>query len=126
MPYIPKQLRGFALCGIDFWLKGLLLSGYEACMETGTLFKIETDRVSLTWRSVRDNKTPALKGLTNIPGRLSLRKRRNDLTFHKIYRDSIPETIASDPELETGPLLFEQTDYKLYVNAKSGLPVSVM
>lgn len=95
-------------------------------METGTLFKIETDRVSLTWRRVRDNKTPALKGLTNIPGRLCLRKRRDDLIFHKIYRDSVHETIASNPDLEIGPLLYEQTDYKLYVQAKSGLSVSVI
>lgn len=95
-------------------------------METGTLFKIETDCVSLTWSKGRGTDPQALKGRKDTTGRLCLHKRRDDLSFHKIYRATIPEIISSDPDLETGPLLYEQSDYKLYVKAAPGKVVSVL
>jgi len=90
------------------------------------LFVVETDRVYLSWGPAR-HKTPGLPaGQAHVAGRLVLRKHRNDLQFLNIQRNSIPDAAAADPELTAGPLLFEQTDYNLYLCAKGKGRLSIL
>jgi hypothetical protein len=90
------------------------------------LFTVETDQVYLSWGLAR-SKAPALPpGRGVIPGRLLLRKCRKDLRFLNIWRSSVPDAVAADPEQTIGPLLFGQIDYKLYLCAKETGCLSIL
>lgn len=90
------------------------------------LFKIETDRVIFSWSSPRGKEPVPLTGPTYIPGLLVIRKRRSGLVFENIFRASLPEAIASDPVLTTGPRIFEQTDYKIYARTKNDSKLAIV
>ena len=79
------------------------------------LFAIETDRVYLSWGPARSKKLALLAGQASVPGRLLIRKLREDLRFLNIWRSGMPDAAAQDPEQTTGPHLFEQIDYKLFL-----------
>lgn len=90
------------------------------------LFKIETDRVYLSWGPARGKVPAILSGLAFVPGRLVLRKGREGLRFLSVWRSSVPAAVAEDPEQTVGPLLFEQVDYKLYLCAKEAGRLSIV
>lgn len=90
------------------------------------LFKIETDRLLLNWGLARGKEPVPYEGSSNIPGLLIISKRRQDLVFENICRISLPDAMGSDHQCTTGPRIFEQTDYKLFVQAKANGIVSVM
>src|SRR5437879_6168093 len=90
------------------------------------LFRIETDRVSLTWSKGRDKDPATVPSVSPPPGRLLFQKRRSDLIFENSWRASVPDAAATDPDQAAGPRLYEQIDYKLYARAKSGRRVSIL
>ena len=90
-----------------------------------TLFKIETDRVSLKWTRVRAEDPPFLHPSSPIPGRLVLTPRRAGLEWVRCWRAGVPTGAAGSPELVEGPRLFEQTDYQIFLESKDGQRVDV-
>jgi uncharacterized protein len=88
------------------------------------LFRIETDRVAITWSKGSAKDPSLLSGPSFIPGRLAISKRRDDIRL-SVWRSSVPDGVAEDPELTVGPQLYEQIDYKLYARANSGTRVTV-
>jgi predicted component of viral defense system (DUF524 family) len=91
-----------------------------------TLFIIETDRVVLTWKKARRGDPVPISMLKPPPGRLEVRPRRDGLQFgQETWRDGVPEAVAHDPEELTGPRIYEQTDYKIFLQSKSEAAVSI-
>lgn len=90
------------------------------------LFRIETDRVVLSWS--RRGKDPAVfKPCSSlVSGRLVLRRRRVDATFQAVSRLGPDGAVVSGAELNTGPYLYEQTDYSLFVRSKGGQVVRLV
>ena len=85
-----------------------------------TLFKVETEHVNLTWSVPSEKQIIPLGGILSPPGRLVIRKRRTDLTFgENTWRGEVPRGVAFDPEETVGPRLYEQTNYKVFLQAKS-------
>ncbi|MTI80841.1 MAG: DUF2357 domain-containing protein [Firmicutes bacterium] len=91
-----------------------------------TLFRIETDKVILSWSIVKKREVAPLNSQTPTPGRLHIIGRRYNLSFERIYRCDPPGTINSGIEVEAGPHLFEQTDYKVYARAKKGNKLRIL
>ena len=87
--------------------------------EMGNLFKIETDEVVYKWGPPRGKETEPVTTTTEIQGRLSIRKRRRNLSFEGTWRSSVPENIAGDTDLTYGPRIFEQTDYPIFQKSKT-------
>ncbi len=90
------------------------------------LFTIETDHLYLSWGPERTKKPALPPGQASIPGRLVLRKLRENLRFINIWRSTLPEAAAQDPEQTIGPLLFEQIDYKFYARSKETGRLSIL
>jgi predicted component of viral defense system (DUF524 family) len=92
----------------------------------GILFKIETDLVTLTWSGASTSQVTPVAGTLSPAGCLKIRKRRNDLAFGEgTWRSDVPKYAAGDPEETAGPRLFEQTDYKVFLRAKSNMQVDL-
>jgi len=90
------------------------------------LFEIETDEVLLTWSKPSEKEPEPLTHVISPPGRLVIRKRRKDLVFlGRTTRTGVPEQAVAITEQTTGPRLYEYTNYKIYVRAKSGTRVSI-
>jgi uncharacterized protein len=66
-----------------------------------------------------------LPGATPVPGRLAVKLRRKGAVLLDVWRGGVPDQVASDPEMQTGPRLYEQCDYQLHCIAKSGYRVAV-
>jgi len=91
-----------------------------------TLFQIETDRVMLTWSKARGKEPVPILGNKTTVGRLVIQKRRNGLQFGKnTWRSYVPEAVSTDPEQVVGPLIYEETDYQLYLRSKSDARIEV-
>lgn len=91
-----------------------------------TLFSIETDRVVFSWSRARGKEPVPLEGKSYVLGLLSINNRRGDLVIEDCWRAYLPEAIATDPELKTGPRIYEQTDYKLYARAKIDARIDIV
>lgn len=90
------------------------------------LFRIETDRVELAWKKARRGDPVPISMIEPPPGRLEIRARRDDLQFgEKTWRGDVPQAVANDPEETEGPRIYEQTDYKIFLQSKSKAPVSI-
>jgi uncharacterized protein len=89
----------------------------------GVLFRVETELASLTWSGPDGaSKAPPASPV----GRLVLSPRRPGLQFGpSSWRAAIPETVASDPNQQAGPALFEETPYNLLVEGKGGRKVEL-
>jgi len=85
-----------------------------------TLFKVETDRVLLTWSERPGQMAGYLGEPLFPPGRLDICGQRKGMTFGKqTWRASVPEVVANQAEEKVGPRLYEQTDYSFFLQAKS-------
>ena len=90
------------------------------------LFKIDTDRVALAWEKARRGDPVPISMIEPPPGRLEIWARRDDVEFGEdTWRDDVPEAVANDPEEIEGPRIYEQTDYKIFLQSKSDAPVSI-
>jgi len=90
------------------------------------LFRIETDRVRLSWSAARGKDPCPLPSLANVPGTLIVRPRRNSVVFEgDNWRSDVPDGLQADLRVTIGPRLFEQTDYLVYAETKTGEPVSI-
>jgi hypothetical protein len=90
------------------------------------LFRIETDRLRLTWGAARRKEPYAVETTGNVPGTLVVLKRRSDLVFGADnWRSEVPLAVQNDCDLTVGPRLFEQTDYLVYAKSKTGEPISL-
>ncbi len=87
-----------------------------------TIFKIETDRVSLTWSLRRAEPVfPSYSTFSPPPGRLRIIAKRSNAIFSPTnWRAEVPDSIAADWLQTAGPRLFEETDYLFYLHAKQG------
>ncbi len=72
------------------------------------LFRVETQRVSLTWSLPRGGAPAVVPGPTSPPGGVRV----------EALREGAKVQLEVWPEQERGPYVFEQTDYKLYARAK--------
>jgi hypothetical protein len=90
------------------------------------LFRIETDRISLTWSLSRDEPIlPAYSTLTPPPGQLRIVPRRRDIVFSaNNWRSGVPEGVAGDWQQIVGPRLFEEKEYLFHIHAKHGQLIS--
>lgn len=87
------------------------------------LFRIETDKVHLSW-SCPDNGPSGKRNSTSVPGRLQIKKRRFDADFQPgTWRAEVPENLANSIEDTTGPKLFEETNYTIFVESQNKEPV---
>ena len=92
----------------------------------GDLFRIETDRVIVSWGTVRGPDPVPMASSLSPFGRLAIRKRRSDLTWREVRRAHVPPAATEDPDQTLGPIISEETDYRLYACAKLGGRVTVM
>ena len=90
-----------------------------------TLFLIETDQILMKW-SLAKLKKPIPMAQTHIPGRLHLRLRRGSLVFEKIVRSFPNGEAGFTPEVTVGPHLYEQTDYKIFIQSKTDRTISLL
>jgi hypothetical protein len=88
-------------------------------MDNLALFRIETDKVSLTWSKFSDKQTHSPRLILNTPGLLKITKKRTNLIFSSIWRACLPEGLSSTLEQEAGPCLFEECNYEVWVNSKA-------
>jgi hypothetical protein len=79
------------------------------------VFRIATDRIDLRWMT-----SGAAKTVESAAGRLLVVPRRKGLEFREIFRAGVPAPAAADPEQEAGPVLFEQTSYKVVLKGAGG------
>lgn len=88
-------------------------------------FQIETDRISLTWSQVSG--TPGAIGPKTPPsGHLRISPLRPGLTFSDgNWRAEVPQELAGDPVLSTGPRIFEQTSYSLFAESRDGSKIEI-
>lgn len=91
------------------------------------LFRIQTDRMLLTWSRGRGKDRPVLPSIITPTGLLIVRPRRPDIIFEEdTWRSDIPADIAHDPAQTLGPLLFEETDYQIYLESRCEHPVRLI
>ncbi len=93
----------------------------------GALFRIETDRVVLTWSKGRGDEPSLVAGRFSAPaGWLLITKRRSSLVFQNTTsRTAVPPAVAKNAELTAGPRLYEQTNYNLYARATTDESISI-
>jgi len=90
------------------------------------LFQIETEYVNLSWSNIQKNDSERFFAAQPQKGYLHLRKQRNNIVFGPAsFRKDVLKELESDTELTVGPLLFEQTNYKLFVKSKNNHKIIV-
>jgi hypothetical protein len=92
------------------------------------LFKIETDRATLTW-SVRREETILPVYSTNFPppGYLRITRRRQGAIFEsQNWRSEVPSGAATDWQQTAGPRIFEERDYLFHLRSKNNQKVSLI
>jgi uncharacterized protein len=94
-------------------------SGYSGAV-INDLFRISTDRVTLTWNIARAADDTAPAGPGNEPGRLAIRALRPGAMFGPdSCRAGVPAAAVHNTEIEVGPLLYEEMDYAIYAESRS-------
>jgi predicted component of viral defense system (DUF524 family) len=90
------------------------------------LFKVQTDRISLTWSLRRDDPVfPAYSSLAPPPGQLRVSPRRNGIVFlADNWRVGVPDEVTGDWQQCVGPRLYEEKDYVFHLHAKTGQTIS--
>ncbi len=88
------------------------------------LFEIETDDVELCWRAPARESRKLMDGVGDVSGHLVVRPVRKGLVLTKVWRASVPEAVAFNLILTTGPQIYEQTDYRVSVRSKTGKRIS--
>ncbi len=86
------------------------------------LFRIKTNLFSLVWERRAKQDPPILAERTSVTGRLILSKRSPQLQFlESNWRSGVPARLESDPSLEIGPPIYEQSDYQIYLKSRNDL-----
>ena len=89
------------------------------------LFRIQTDRVTLTWRTRGSSEPTPLGGIAPPPGLLAITPRRRAITFQQIERAAVSSAMTADWSASSGPRLFEQRDYHVLIESKIDEPASL-
>ncbi len=90
------------------------------------LFRIQTDRMLLVWGAASKEPSP-LSTTMPVQGRLAIRPLRPGLAFGpECWRAVVPGVAATRLDLEDGPVLFEQTDYTVYLESLTGDAASLL
>ena len=80
------------------------------------LFRLATNYFTLDWHRVGNADRPTLPRTSTAIGRLRLVSRSNNLEWlDATYIDGVASVTTSDLADESGPALFEQTEYQLYL-----------
>ncbi|MCR9291890.1 MAG: restriction endonuclease-like protein [bacterium] len=80
------------------------------------LFRISTNRFTLDWHRVRDTDPAILGNSVPVMGRLRLVPHDAGLEWRDLMmRSGVPNSLASDLDDPSGPPLYEQTEYQLYL-----------
>lgn len=88
------------------------------------LFSIETDRMNLSWRLVKESAAAASTIGGECTGTLLVQKRRNLLVMKRICRGESLDKILAATGDNVGPRLFEQSSYRLLVVADGKITVT--
>jgi uncharacterized protein len=80
------------------------------------IFRVETDKVYLNW----SGRVPSEIGPSSLPpGRLLISLRRADAVYgRETWRAGVPPEAASDPSVQFGPRLYEETTYTVFLRSK--------
>lgn len=82
------------------------------------LFRINTNLFSLVWERVAKHDPPVLAQRSVVSGTLKLTPRSDAVKFTgDNWRSDVRKQLDSDPAVEVGPALFEQTDYQIYLKS---------
>ena len=80
------------------------------------LFRIATNRFTLDWHRVRENDHAVLAQSLPVMGRLRMVPHDHCLQWHdQMMRSGVPAAFATDFSDPSGPPLYEQTEYQLYL-----------
>ena len=74
------------------------------------IFRIETERTNLSWSENSETEHAA-------EGRLAISPSSRTRKQIKIWRGSLPDSVAHNLELEVGPRLYEETPYSLLLSS---------
>lgn len=90
------------------------------------LFQVETDLINLSWSQVQKKEIDKSTIQSESYGRLHIKpKRKNILFVPTTFRINDPTPLGSGPDSLIGPVLYEQTNYKLFIQSKKNLKVAV-
>ncbi len=82
------------------------------------LFRLATNQFTLDWHRVRQEDRAVVPRALPVPGRLKLTPHDDRLQWlDSTMRLGVPDTVANDVNASSGPPLFEQTEYQLYLRA---------
>jgi len=96
--------------------------------EQNLLFKIElAKKFIFSLKRSKKGEPSYINSLANGPDgtcKVTLRSLINadDVS---IYKKDLPPEVSSDPDLQIGPRLFEQTDYQIFLKSLDGSPVKI-
>lgn len=80
------------------------------------LFRIATNLFSLDWHRVRETENAVLAQSLPVMGRLRLVPHDHGLQWRDLMmRSGVPDMLAADVHDPSGPPLYEQTEYQLYL-----------
>ena len=80
------------------------------------LFRIATNRFTLDWHRVRDTEHAVLAQSVPVMGRLRMEPHDSGLEWRDLMmRSGVPDSLAADVSDPSGPPLYEQTEYQLYL-----------
>ena len=90
------------------------------------LFQIDTDLISLSWSQVQRKEVPKPIASTEQYGLLHIKPKRKNILFNPTtFRINDPTPLGSGPDSLIGPVLYEQTNYKLFVQSKNDQKVTI-
>jgi uncharacterized protein len=80
------------------------------------LFRIATNRFTLDWHRVRETDHAVLAQSLPVMGRLRMIPHDDGLQWRDLMmRSGVPDALAADVSDPSGPPLYEQTEYQLYL-----------
>ena len=80
------------------------------------LFRIATNRFSLDWHRVRETEHAVLAQSMPVMGRLRMTPHDSGLQWRDLMmRSGVPDSLAADVKDPSGPPLYEQTEYQIYL-----------
>jgi predicted component of viral defense system (DUF524 family) len=84
------------------------------------LFRISTNRFTLDWHRIRESDHAVLAQSMPVMGRLRMVPHDSGLEWRDLMmRSGVPDAFASDIRDPSGPPLYEQTEYQLYLRGAS-------
>ena len=87
------------------------------------LFRIETDKIQLSLRLPKELGSET--DLVRPEGRLAILSVNRGVKHLKIHRSNLPPEIANDLQIQVGPRLYEETQYKVLLYSTNKRPVEL-